>query len=174
LAPAAILAAGFLVLAAIHVDVGRSSVHLLLTGFMAVLLGRLAILPVAVGVVLQAVLLGHGGLVAAGANVLIIGLPAMLVGAVAQPRWRAAAASQRFAIVAAATVGTYVMSVALLLGTVGVFDAAQLGAAYSCALAHVPVMLIDAGLSGVILALAMRHMGAESAASPATRLASHE
>lgn len=158
LTPVAVLAVGFFVLSAVHVDVGQVSAHLLLTGLMAVLLGRLAILPVAAGVVLQAVLLGHGGLAAAGANVLIIGLPAMLVGAVAQPRWRVANAVERFWIAAAATVGTYVMSVALLLGAVGAFDASQLGATAWCGLAHVPLMLIDAGLSGVILALAMRQV----------------
>ncbi|HRX83595.1 MAG TPA: energy-coupling factor ABC transporter permease, partial [Phycisphaerae bacterium] len=82
----AVLAAFYFALGAVHLPIGVLSVHLQLTGLLAVLLGWRAIVPVAVGVALQAVLLHHGGVTTLGVNILVLGLPAMAVGAVAAPR----------------------------------------------------------------------------------------
>jgi cobalt/nickel transport system permease protein len=74
----ALLTAVFFVGSSIHMRVGPSSVHLLLNGLAGVILGRRAVLAIAVGLVLQALLLSHGGESALGVNICIIGIPALL------------------------------------------------------------------------------------------------
>lgn len=73
-----ILTAAFFVASLIHVKLGPTSVHLLLNSLVGVLLGTRAILAITVGLVLQAILLGHGGFTALGINTLVIALPALL------------------------------------------------------------------------------------------------
>jgi cobalt/nickel transport system permease protein len=73
-----ILTAAFFIASSIRVPVGPASVHLLLNGLVGVLLGFRAVLAIAVGLLLQAILLGHGGFTALGINTLIIACPALL------------------------------------------------------------------------------------------------
>jgi cobalt/nickel transport system permease protein len=83
---AAVLTAIFFVGGTIHVPIGIASVHLVLSGLLGLLLGW-AVFPVLlVGLLLQAVLLSFGGFTVLGANLLILGLPAALVGSVLRPR----------------------------------------------------------------------------------------
>lgn len=72
-----ILTAAFFVSSLIHVRVGPTSVHLLLNGLVGIVLGTGAALAVGVGLLLQAVLIGHGGFTALGVNCLIVVLPAL-------------------------------------------------------------------------------------------------
>lgn len=64
----------------IHIPLGVSSVHLLLNGLIGVLLGKRAVLAIAIGLVLQAMLFGHGGKLSLGVNICILAIPAMLAG----------------------------------------------------------------------------------------------
>lgn len=73
-----ILTATFFVASLIHVRVGPTSVHLLLNSLVGVVLGPGAALAIGVGLLLQAVLIGHGGFTALGVNCLIITVPALL------------------------------------------------------------------------------------------------
>src|SRR5437867_8034348 len=57
----ALFTAAFFVASLIHVKVGPTSVHLLLNGLVGVVLGWRAGAAIAVGLFLQAVLVGHGG-----------------------------------------------------------------------------------------------------------------
>ena len=83
---AAVLLAIFFVGGTIHVPIGIARVHLVLSGLLGLLLGW-AVFPVLlVGLLLQAVLLSFGGFTVLGANLLILGLPAALVGSVLRPR----------------------------------------------------------------------------------------
>jgi cobalt/nickel transport system permease protein len=75
----ALLAAAFFVASLIHVRVGPSSAHLLLNGLLGVLLGRRAALAIPAGLLLQALLLGHGGLMSLGVNSCVLVLPALVV-----------------------------------------------------------------------------------------------
>lgn len=77
----ALLTAAVFVSSLIHVPLGPTSVHLLLSGLLGVLLGRRATLAVAVGLVLQVLLIQHGGYTSLGVNVCVITLPALLCGA---------------------------------------------------------------------------------------------
>lgn len=85
LSQAAVLVAVFFVGGTIHIPLGVGSVHLVLSGLLGLLLGW-AVFPVLlVGLILQAVLLSFGGLTVLGANLLVLGLPAALMGGLLRP-----------------------------------------------------------------------------------------
>jgi cobalt/nickel transport system permease protein len=72
-----LLTAAFFVTSEIRVDVGPTSVHLLLSALVGIVLGSRAVIAVAIGLFLQKVLLGHGGFTSLGLNCVIIALPAL-------------------------------------------------------------------------------------------------
>src|SRR5262245_32385819 len=74
----ALMTAAFFVVSLIHVPVGGTSVHLLLTGLVGVILGWRAALAIPVGLFLQAALLNHGGFSSLGVNSCVMVLPALL------------------------------------------------------------------------------------------------
>lgn len=81
----AILAAVFFVASLVAVPLGPSSVHLLLGGLMGIVLGVRAIPAVFVGLLLQAVLFGFGGLTSLGVDVVDMAFPGVILAALARP-----------------------------------------------------------------------------------------
>lgn len=77
----ALLSAAFFVATLMHLPLGPTRVHLLLNGLVGVVLGRRAPLAIVMGLVLQAVLLGHGGFTTIGVNACVMTLPALLAAA---------------------------------------------------------------------------------------------
>ncbi|MBK1672064.1 cobalamin biosynthesis protein CbiM [Ectothiorhodospira shaposhnikovii] len=77
---AGVLSAAFFVASLIHVPIGPSSVHLILNGLAGLLLGWAAFPALFVGLVLQAVFFGFGGLTVLGVNTFNIAMPAVLTG----------------------------------------------------------------------------------------------
>lgn len=75
-----VFTAAFFVASQVHLPLGGASVHLLLNGLVAVVLGRRAALAIAVGLGLQAVLFAHGGVFSLGVNVWNYAAPAVLGG----------------------------------------------------------------------------------------------
>lgn len=75
-----VLTAAFFVASQVHLPLGGTSVHLLLNGLVAVVLGRRAALAIAVGLGLQAMLFAHGGVLSLGVNVVNYAAPAVLGG----------------------------------------------------------------------------------------------
>lgn len=75
---AAVMTAGFFVASLIHVPLGPTSVHLVLNGLVGIVLGWAAFPAILVGLVLQALLFQHGGLLTLGANALMMGTPALV------------------------------------------------------------------------------------------------
>jgi ABC-type Co2+ transport system permease subunit len=73
----AILTAAFFVSSLIHIRVGPTSIHLLLTGLVGVMLGRRAPLAIFVGLLMQVLLIGHGGYSTIGVNTCVMTLPAL-------------------------------------------------------------------------------------------------
>ena len=74
---AAVMTAGFFVASLIHVPLGPTSVHLILNGLVGIVLGWAAFPAILVGLLLQALLFQHGGVLTLGANALMLGLPAL-------------------------------------------------------------------------------------------------
>src|SRR4051812_34293229 len=68
----ALLTAAFFVSSLMHLAVGPTSVHLLLNGLVGVMLGRRAALAIFVGLLLQAILIGHGGYTTVGVNTCVL------------------------------------------------------------------------------------------------------
>jgi cobalt/nickel transport system permease protein len=145
----ALLTAAFFVVSLIHVPVPGlpSSAHLLFNGLLGVVLGRRAAVAIPLGLLLQAVLLQHGGLTTLGVNTCIMALPALLA-------WQMFAAWQRlgyqpnFAVglcVGGAAVVATVLLVCLTLWLGGTSDWRSL-----IVLTLVPHLLI-AAVEGVIL-----------------------
>ncbi len=74
----ALLAAAFFVASLVHVPIGPGSVHLLLNGLMALLLGWGCFPAIMVALLLQAVFFQFGGFTVIGVNVVIIAGSALL------------------------------------------------------------------------------------------------
>lgn len=70
----------FFVASFVHLPVGVSSMHLMLSGLVGAFLGSRAILAIFVALFLQGVFFGFGGLSALGVNTAVIGFPAVLGG----------------------------------------------------------------------------------------------
>ncbi len=75
---AAMLTTVFFAASLVAIPVPPASVHLVLVGVLGVMLGWFAVPAILVGLFLQAVLFGHGGLTTLGLNGLILSLPALL------------------------------------------------------------------------------------------------
>lgn len=144
-----VLSAVFFVASQIHIPLGFVSVHLLLNGLVAAVLGRRAALAIVVGLTLQAVLFGHGGITTLGVNTCVMWWPALL-GAVLL-RWLSrrvkpfVAGAVCGAITAAITV--VFNAVVLWLGGVADFRAVAVLSFVS----HLPVIGIEAVVVGFIV-----------------------
>ena len=153
---AAILAAVFFVASLVAVPVGPSSVHLLLSGLMGLVLGTRAILAVFVGLLLQAVLFGFGGLTSLGVDVVDIAFPGVILGLVARP-WLSEAPPARVAaigggVAALAVVGTAgCVSLALALSSAEYLPSLRI-----VALTYVPLALVEAVVTGFVVAYLAR------------------
>lgn len=146
-----VMAAAFFVASSVHVPLPVPvSVHLILNGLVGVVLGRRAMLAVVVGLLLQALLLQHGGLDSLGVNACVVGLPAVLAGWLYRPLRRtgvgafAAGALLGGGAVAAAAGLNFLV---LLVG--GKDDWRTL--AWFVLAAHAPVVVIEGLMLGVIV-----------------------
>ena len=74
----AILSSAFFVASLIHVNLGPSSVHLILNGIVGLLLGWAAFPAILSALLLQAILFQYGGITALGVNTVIMALPAVI------------------------------------------------------------------------------------------------
>jgi len=73
------MSAIFFIASFIHIPLGPTQVHLVLIGVIGILLGSGVFLAIAIALLLQATLLGYGGLSSLGANIIIMALPAYLM-----------------------------------------------------------------------------------------------
>ncbi len=74
----AAVSAMFFMASFIHVPIGVTSIHLVLSGLAGAFLGANAVLAIFIALFFQALLFGYGGLSALGVNLLIIASPALL------------------------------------------------------------------------------------------------
>src|SRR5262249_5733711 len=76
----ALMTAAFFVTSSIHVKLGPTSVHAIMVGLMGAVLGGYAPLAILVGLVMQAMLLGHGGFTTIGISTVTLSIPALVFG----------------------------------------------------------------------------------------------
>lgn len=68
----------FFVASFIHLPIGPTSIHLILSGLVGAFLGAQAFTAIFIGLLLQAVFFGYGGVSVLGVNSLVIAVPALL------------------------------------------------------------------------------------------------
>jgi len=153
---AGVLSASFFVASLIHVPIGPSSVHLILNGLAGLLLGWAAFPALFVGLLLQAVFFGFGGLTVLGVNAFNIAMPAVLAWMIfgrligrGSPVQGAIWGGLGGAFAIAAT--TLFVAVSLALTGDEFLPAAML-----VFFAHIPVMVIEAVLTGFAVLLARK------------------
>lgn len=162
---AALLTAAFFVASWIHIPVPPTSVHLVLNGLLGVILGWFAFPAILIGLLFQAIMFQHGGLTTLGVNAAMMGIPALIAFGIFQLRLRVAnreseRASAFFGFVAAAmgfglsVVIFYVLLITTIPADLNV--AAESAATGALALAHIPVMLIEGGLTAMLVVFLMR------------------
>ncbi len=153
---AGVLSATFFVASLIHVPIGPSSVHLILNGMAGLILGWAAFPALFVGLLLQAVFFGFGGITVLGANAFNIALPAVIVYYVC--RHGIAQPSAKVAAVWGAIGGalSIALTTALVAFTLALSGEEFLPAAKLVFFAHLPVMVIEGLLTGAAVLLAHR------------------
>lgn len=153
---AGILSAAFFVASLIHVPLGPSSVHLIMNGLAGLVLGWAAFPALFVGLLLQAVFFGFGGLTVLGINTVNIALPAVLCFYVC--RHGIASSSARVAAVWGMIGGGLAIAFTTLFVALSLALSGDefLAAAKLVFFAHIPVMGIEAALSGAAVYLAHR------------------
>lgn len=153
---AGVLSATFFVSSLIHVPIGPSSVHLIMNGLAGLVLGWAAFPALFVGLLLQAVFFGFGGLLVLGVNTVNIALPAVLVHYLC--RHGVGAASPTRAALWGGLGGG--LAIALTTACVAVALALTgdefLAAAKLVFFAHIPVMAVEALLSAGAVLLVRR------------------
>ena len=155
---AGVLAASFFVASLIYVPIGPSSVHLILNGLAGVILGWAAFPALFVGLVLQSVFFGFGGLTVLGINTFNIAMPAVLAGLLVRPFLaratpRTAAILGGFAGGLAIALTTLFVALSLALSGDAFIPAAKL-----VLISHIPVIIIEAVLTGAAVYLASQVM----------------
>lgn len=153
----AVVSAMFFVASLISVPVGPTSVHLVLSGLMGFVLGWAAVPAVFIGLVLQAVFFGFGGLTTLGVGTCIFALPGIawamlfrpLLAHTPSPTGRGAWAG----LAAALSIAT---SGLLVVAVLGLSDADYLAAAPIVLIAWLPLLVGEALITGFAVAFLSR------------------
>ena len=153
---AGVLGATFFVASLVHVPLGPSSVHLILNGVAGLVLGWAAMPTLFVGLLLQTIFFGFGGLTVLGINTVNIGLPAVAAyylcrGGIAGPSPKVAALWGALGGGIAIALTTAMVALALAFSGEEFVVAAKL-----VFVTHIPIMAIEALLSGAAVFLMHR------------------
>ena len=151
----AVVTSSFFVASLIHLPFGPTSVHLVLPGIVGALLGPAAFLSIALGLFLQSILFQFGGLTALGANTLMMGLPAFLCGLLFQGIRGTTVLRHGIAGAVCGGLGT-ALAATILAGLLTTAGEDFIGVAKLALAAHVPVFIIEAGISAFAMVFLFR------------------
>ncbi|WP_432735141.1 cobalt transporter CbiM [Maridesulfovibrio sp. FT414] len=142
LVSAALLSSVFFVASLIHIPIGPSSAHLILSGLMGLILGWAAFPAILTGLLLQAVLFQFGGLTVLGVNTTIMALPAVICHYLFRPML----SKTGFTV----NVGAFLcgamsiaMSTILTAFALSFTDESFISAARLLVYGHIPIMIIE-------------------------------
>jgi len=152
----AILAAVFFVASLVAVPVGPSSIHLLLSGLMGLVLGTRAIPAVFVGLLLQAVLFGFGGLTSLGVDVVDIAFPGVILGLVARPWLSRVGSLGKVAIGGGVAALAVAGTAACVAAALALSSADYLPSLRIVAITFVPLALAEATITGFVVSYLAR------------------
>jgi cobalt/nickel transport system permease protein len=142
IAQVGILSSAFFVASLVHVNIGPSSVHLILNGIVGLMLGWAAFPAILVALALQAVFFQYGGITALGINTLIMAFPAVLCFYLFGPLIK----KKHFIATAASFACGFfsVLFTAIMLGGALIFTQENLQeVSFLVVMANLPVMIID-------------------------------
>ncbi|MCF6147882.1 MAG: cobalt transporter CbiM [Candidatus Kuenenia sp.] len=142
-----VIAAAFFAGSTIHIPVGPFSMHLVLNGIAGLLLGWSAVTVITVGLLLQALFLGFGGLTVLGVNIAVMALPGTIIGVLGRHLMKQASAKKRPWIGSFAGGSAVFISSVLLFVALSTTHASLAPLAKLVFLGHVPVMLIEGVIS---------------------------
>jgi cobalt/nickel transport system permease protein len=149
----ALLAAVFFISSLIRIPVGHSSAHLVLIGIMGMTLGWCVFPALAVALLLQAALFGHGGVVALGANIAVIGAPALACRGLLLAGARFNTHSGAIAFTGAVCGGVGVVLGCAMFSLFMIASGVEFaGLAAIVSAAHIPLIIIEAIITSVIAA----------------------
>jgi len=152
----AVVTSVFFVASLINVPLGATSVHLILPGMVGLILGTMAFPSIMLGIGLQAILFSHGGLTTIGANSLLMGIPALMCACIFSMGRKLRSRNLIIGMGAlCGALGTAFAGVilALLLMTAGEDFG---GVAQMTLWAHLPVMVIEAAVSGFAVSFLLK------------------
>jgi len=133
----------FFVSSLIHVPLGPSSVHLILNGLVGIVLGMRAFPAILLGIILQAILFGHGGVSVIGVNSVMMGSGGLLAFGVWQLR-HYFPIKNREIVFGALAGGTGVLVSGLILALALLTTGQQFAATAGLVLtAHIPIIIIE-------------------------------
>jgi cobalt/nickel transport system permease protein len=146
----------FFVASLIHIPIGPTSVHLLLNGLVGILLGWRAFPAILLGIILQAILFGHGGVTVIGVNTVMLGGGALFAYGVWQLRHKFSFAKKEtvFGGLAGAT-ATITSGIVLASALVTTGDA-FVGSAKLILYYHIPIMLIEGTVAAVTVSFLLK------------------
>ncbi|TCO74098.1 cobalt transporter CbiM [Rhodovulum euryhalinum] len=150
---AGVLSAAFFVASLVHVPIGPSSVHLILNGLAGLMLGWAAFPALFVGLLLQAVFFGFGGLTVLGVNTVNIALPAVIVHYLCRPGVTRASAPVAAIWAGVGGALSIALTTALVAGALRLSGEQFIPAAKLVFFAHIPVMVIEGLLAAAAVYL---------------------
>ena len=144
----AVLTAAFFVGSLIHVPIGPSSAHLMLCGLLGLILGWAAFPAILVGLFLQAVMFGYGGLMVLGVNTFNMALPAVAVFYLCRQGIKSNDAKWVFVWGFAAGAGAMFLAGILLAGSLYSAGREFKPVVELILIVHLPVMIIEGLVTG--------------------------
>jgi cobalt/nickel transport system permease protein len=149
---AAIMTAAFFTASFVHVNIGPTSVHLMINGIIGLLMGWMAFPIILVGLIIQALLFQFGGITVLGVNTFNVAGPAVLMGFLL----RKAVLKDNIAVSSIASAAAGFFSIALTAICLGAALYASNPENYSTSaktafVAHIPVMIIEAAITLIVV-----------------------
>jgi len=151
----AIMTSVFFVASLVHIPIGPTSVHLILNGLVGIILGPLAFISILLGLVLQMLLFQHGGITTIGVNSIMMGVPALLVYRIFDLRKKIIFKSNVAIFGALAGACGIFFGILILALFLVVSGDEFIGVAKLALLAHLPVIVIEAIITGFIVSFLM-------------------
>lgn len=161
---ASLLTAAFFVASSIHIPMPIGSVHLVLNGLLGAVLGYYAFPAILIGLFLQGIMFGHGGLTTLGINAIIIGIPAIFAHQIFQLRHilenkiKENLSMKIFGFIAGATaIGlSSLIFFSLIITNLpsGFNTSLEQKAIYGLMISHIPLM----GIEGIVTAMILSFM----------------
>ncbi len=150
---AAVFASTFFVINLIHFPIGMSSAHLVLNGLIGLLFGISAFPIIFIGMLLQALLFGHGGLIVLGVNTMNIALPAVIVYYIFSFLLRKNISNKMFFTIGFVT-GGFSFMLSVIMTTLALYFSAPEKFQLTSILffsSNLPIIFLEGGITGFII-----------------------